>query len=207
MSTRRSDEELEEYLRQVLIGELERPVIEVVDHDPAWAQRFTREAALIHEALGGREQLIEHVGSTAVPGLAAKPIVDVLLVVNDSADEGSYVPALEAAGYVLRVREPEFFEHRMLRTPARDVHLHVFSPDAPEVRRLVLLRDWLRRNAADRELYAETKRRLAARRWPTMQHYAEAKTEVIETLIARAAEAQRSSGGAATPGGRQKPYS
>jgi GrpB-like predicted nucleotidyltransferase (UPF0157 family) len=190
MGTQRSDEELDAYLPQVLIGELESPVIEVVDYDPAWAQRFRREAATIHKALGGRERLLEHVGSTAVPGLAAKPIVDILLVVNDSADERSYLSALEAAGYVLRIREPEFYEHRMLRTPARDVHVHVFPPHAPEVRRLVLLRDWLRGNAADRDLYAATKRRLAARHWPTMQHYAEAKTEVIEALIARAIEAQ-----------------
>ena len=186
MGDRRSDEELEEYLPQVLIGGVESPVIEIVDYDPGWTRRFVSEAERIRAALPGHELLIEHIGSTAVPGLAAKPIIDILLVVVDSADEGSYLPALEAAGYALRVREPDFHEHRMLRTPAKDVHVHVFSPDSPEIGRHLLLRDRLRRDAADRELYARAKRRLAARRWPTMDHYAEAKTEVIEAIIARA---------------------
>lgn len=187
MGDRRSDEELEEYLPQVLIGGVESPVIEIVDYDPGWTRRFVSEAERIRAALPGHELLIEHIGSTAVPGLAAKPIIDILLVVVDSADEGSYLPALETAGYALRVREPDFHEHRMLRTPAKDVHVHVFSPDSPEIGRYLLLRDRLCRDAADRELYARAKRRLAAQRWPTMDHYAEAKTEVIEAIIARAA--------------------
>ena len=186
VSTHRSDREIDEYLPQVLIGGRERPDIRVVDYDPVWADRFAAEAAKIHAALGGRELQIDHIGSTAVRGLAAKPIVDILLVVSDSADEDSYLPALEAAGYVLRVREPGFYEHRMLRTPARDVHVHVFSPDSPEIERYLTLRDRLRCDAPDRELYARTKRRLASRRWPTTEHYAEAKTEVIEAIIARA---------------------
>jgi GrpB-like predicted nucleotidyltransferase (UPF0157 family) len=172
MGDQRSDEELEECLPPVLIGGIERPVIEVVDYDLAWAQPFTHEAAKIHAALGGHEQLLEHIGSTAVPGLAAKPIIDLLLVIDDAANESSYLPTLEAAGYVLRVREPDFYEHRMLRTSAKDVHVHVFSPDSPEIGRNLMLRDWLRRDAADPALYARTKRRLAARSWPTMQHYA-----------------------------------
>ena len=185
----RSDEELEEYLPQVLIGALESPVIEVVDYDPDWARRFTCEVARIAAALGDQQRLIEHIGSTAVPGLAAKPIIDILLVVDDAADEESYLPALEAAGYVLRVREPAFFEHRMLRTPEKDVHVHVFSPDSPEIERYLMLRERLRRDEADRELYGRTKRELAMRDWPTMQHYAEAKSEVIEAILARAARA------------------
>jgi GrpB-like predicted nucleotidyltransferase (UPF0157 family) len=185
----RSDEELDEYLPQVLIGALESAVIEVVDYDPDWARRFTREAGRIAAALGDQRRRIEHIGSTAVPGLAAKPIIDILLVVGDAADEESYLPALEAAGYVLRVREPTFFEHRMLRTPEKDVHVHVFSPDSPEIERYLMLREWLRQDEADRELYACTKRRLATRDWPTMQHYAEAKSEVIEAILARAAAA------------------
>jgi GrpB-like predicted nucleotidyltransferase (UPF0157 family) len=192
----RSDEELEEYLRRVQIGGVERPVVEVVDYDPAWALRFNHEAAKIDAALGGRERLLEHIGSTAVPGLAAKPIVDILLVVDDAADESSYLPDLEAAGYVLRVREPDWYQHRMLRTRAKDVHVHVYSPDSPEIGRNLLLRDRLRGNAADRALYDRTKRRLAARTWATMQHYAEAKTEVIGAILARASAAQRDSDGA-----------
>ena len=127
--------------------------------------------------------MLEHIGSTAVPGLAAKPIIDILLVVDDAADEPSYLPALEAAGYVLRVREPDWHQHRMLRTRAKDVHVHVHSPDSPEIGRNLRFRDRLRRDAADRELYAATKLRLASRSWPTMQHYAEAKTSVIEAIL------------------------
>jgi GrpB-like predicted nucleotidyltransferase (UPF0157 family) len=202
MGGQRSDRELEEYLPRVLIGPLESSVIRIVDYDPGWPRRFADEAAKIHAALGSRELRIEHIGSTSVPGLAAKPIVDILLVVEDAAAESTYLPALEAAGYVLRVREPDFFEHRMLRTPAKDVHVHVFSPDSPEIERYLLLRDRLRADAADRELYAQTKRSLAARNWPTMQHYAEAKTEVIESIIARAAAEQQADDEAVTPGER-----
>jgi GrpB-like predicted nucleotidyltransferase (UPF0157 family) len=204
MGEQRSDEELRQYLPQVLVGGVENPVIDVVDYDPRWAERFAREAEKIHAVLGGDERSIEHIGSTAVPGLAAKPIVDILLVVADSADEDSYLPALEAAGYVLRVREPGFFEHRMLRTPAKDVHVHVFSPDSPEIGRYLLLRDRLRGDAADRGLYARTKRRLATRRWPSVDHYAEAKTEVIEAILSRAeaARRQRRDGAAVEPPAR-----
>lgn len=95
---------------------------------------------------------VEHVGSTSVPGLAAKPIVDILLVVEDSGEEVSYLPALEEAGYVLRVREPDFDEHRMFRTPQKDVHVHIFSTGSKEIRRLLLLRDHLREDQEDREL-------------------------------------------------------
>ena len=185
---------IEERIREVIIGEVESPAIVVVDYDPAWPERFRREAAKIRAALGEAALAVEHIGSTAVPGLAAKPIVDVLLVVEDSSNEASYVPALEGAGYVLRVRERDFHEHRMLRTAARDLHVHVFSPGSPEIDRYLLLRDHLRDNEEDRELYARTKRDLAKRDWPSMDHYAEAKTEVIEGIIARA-EAARSSRG------------
>jgi GrpB-like predicted nucleotidyltransferase (UPF0157 family) len=186
MADQRPDGELDDYLRQVTIGEVERPAIRVVEYDRGWPRRFSHEAAAIRAALGARALLVEHIGSTSVPGLAAKPILDVLLVVHDSADEPAWLPALEAAGYVLRVREPDFHEHRMLRTQAKDVHLHVYSPDSPEIARNLAFRDRLRTDAADRVLYADTKRRLAARTWPTMQHYAEAKTAVIEAIIARA---------------------
>lgn len=195
MGDRRADNELEEYLAQVLIGPIEPPVIHIVDYDPLWPRRFAAEAAKIRAALRGGERRIEHVGSTSVPGLAAKPIIDILLVVEDSADEASYLPGLWDVGYVLRIREPDFHEHRMLRTPEKDVHLHVYSEGSAEIDRHVQLRDRLRANEADRDLYAATKRRLAGRTWPTMQHYAEAKTEVIEAILARAAAEERSGGG------------
>ncbi len=177
---------IEERISEAIIGGVEVPVIFIADYDPAWPARFRREAAKIRAVLGEAALRIEHIGSTAVPGLAAKPIVDVLLVVRDSGDEASYVPALEGSGYVLRVRERDFHEHRMLRTAEKDVHVHVYSPGSPEIRRYLLLRDHLRGDAEGRELYARTKRRLAAGDWPSMQHYAEAKTGVIESIIARA---------------------
>lgn len=128
------------------------PIV-VDDYDPAWPERFRREAAKIRATLGEVARAVEHIGSTSVPGLAAKPIIDILLVVEDSSDELSYVPALEEAGYTLRVRERDFHEHRMLRTAAKDVHVHVYSPDSPEIERYLLLRDRLRnyeRNSGSR---------------------------------------------------------
>ena len=177
-------------MREALIGGIEKREIVISDYDPEWPERFRREKAKIKAALGDAALSVEHIGSTSVPGLAAKPIVDILLVVEDSRYEATYLPALERAGYVLRVREPELDEHRMFRTPEKDVHLHVFSAGSREIERYLLLRDRLRENAEERGLYARTKRELAARDWPTMDHYAEAKTRVIEGIIARATEAQ-----------------
>ena len=182
-----SKDPIEERRREVIIGEVERQAIVVVDYDPAWPERFRGEETKIRAALGEAAIAIEHIGSTSVPGLPAKPIVDILLVVEDSGEEASYLPALEEAGYVLRVREPDFHEHRMFRTPEKDVHLHVYSAGSPEIERYLLLRDRLRENGEERDLYVRTKRELARRDWPSMQHYAEAKTEVIEGIIARAA--------------------
>jgi GrpB-like predicted nucleotidyltransferase (UPF0157 family) len=189
-----SNDPIEERQREIIIGEVEPQAIVVVDYDPAWPGRFRREEAKVRATLGEAALAVEHIGSTSVPGLAAKPIVDILLVVEDSGEEASYLPALEEAGYVLRVREPDFHEHRMFRTPEKDVHLHVYSAGSPEIERYLLLRDRLRENGEERELYVGTKRELARRDWPSMQHYAEAKTEVIEGIIARAAAA-RSAGG------------
>lgn len=187
-----SNDPIEERLREVIIGEIEPRAIVVADYDPAWPGRFRREEVRIRSALGGAALAVEHIGSTSVPGLAAKPIVDVLLVVEDPSDEASYLPALEGAGYVLRVREPDFDEHRMLRTPEKDVHVHVFPPGSREIERYLLLRDWLRENGDDRELYARTKRELADREWPSMDHYSKAKTGVVEGIIARALAARAS---------------
>jgi GrpB-like predicted nucleotidyltransferase (UPF0157 family) len=161
------------------------PVV-LADYDASWPQLFAREEERIGNALGERALQIEHVGSTSVPGLAAKPIIDVALVVADSADEDAYVPVLEAEGYVLRVREPEWFEHRLFKGPGTSVNVHVFSNGCPEIERMLLLRDWLRRNEADRELYERTKRELAQKPWEFVQHYADAKGEVVEAIIERA---------------------
>jgi len=181
-----SDREAE--LRAVTVGELQ-PVsgqIELVDYDPAWPGLFAREAERIRAALGERAVLLEHTGSTSVPGLAAKPIIDMTLAVPDSSDEESYAPALEAAGYVLRIREPDWHEHRVFKGPDTNVNLHVFSDGCPEIDRMLRFRDWLRTDQADRELYEQTKRKLAAREWTYVQDYADAKTLVVEEIIARA---------------------
>jgi GrpB-like predicted nucleotidyltransferase (UPF0157 family) len=176
-----------------LIGGVEEVEIIIAAYDPAWPARYEAHARRIWEALGPTLLRIEHVGSTAVPGLAAKPIIDILAVVPDAADESTYVPQLGAAGYALRVREPEFFEHRMLRPAARDVHLHVYSPGVPEISRVLTFRDRLRRSPEDRARYEAVKRRLAAQRWSDMNAYADAKTGVVERILAAAAAAGEAS--------------
>lgn len=186
----------DEYLRAHTVGEL-KPLsspIRVVDYDPDWARRFELEANKITSALGGGVLRLEHVGSTAVPGLPAKPIIDIVLVVADSARETDYVPALEGAGYLLRIREPDWHEHRMFKGPETDVNLHVFSKGCTEVDRMLDFRDWLRSNAEDRDLYARTKQALALNDWKYTQNYADAKTDVIEEIISR----MRKAGGPAS---------
>jgi GrpB-like predicted nucleotidyltransferase (UPF0157 family) len=159
--------------------------IALYEYDPRWPERYGDVAARVNAALGDRVVRIEHVGSTSVPGLAAKPIIDIVLEVPDSADEPAYAGDLENAGYVMRIREPDWYEHRMFWVPG-SVHLHVFSAGCPETDRMVRFRDHLRSDAADRDLYARTKRDLAARDWKYMQQYADAKTEVIGEIMARA---------------------
>ena len=160
--------------------------IEIEEYDPAWPALYEREAARVRSVLGDRVVRLEHAGSTAVPGLPAKPIVDMVLEVPDSADERAYVPDMEAAGYVLRIREPEWFEHRVFKGPETNINLHVFSAGCAEVDRMLLFRDWLRANASDRELYASAKRELAAGDWKYVQQYADAKTTVVQQIMARA---------------------
>ena len=178
----------EEDIRAYTIGDLKRhdgPVA-LVEYDPAWPDLYAREERRIREALGERVIRIEHTGSTSVPGLAAKPIIDIVLVVADSADEAAYIPALEAAGYVLRIREPDWFEHRLFKGPDTNVNVHTFSAGCPEIERMVAFRDWLRSNDEDRRRYEAAKRELAGRDWQYVQHYADAKTDVVEEIIGRA---------------------
>lgn len=127
--------------------------------------------------------LLQHAGSTSVPGLPAKPVIDIVLVVANSADEPAYLPALEAAGYTLRIREPEWHEHRMLNGPDTAVNLHVFSEGCTEVERMIRFRDRLRTNETDRALYAATKLSLAGQDWNSVQDYADAKTSVIAKIL------------------------
>jgi GrpB-like predicted nucleotidyltransferase (UPF0157 family) len=169
-----------------LIGGVEKRDIRIVDYDPDWHNKFERHARIISGAIGVSVLRIEHIGSTSVPGLAAKPIIDILVVLPDSANESVYLPQLEAVGYVLRVREPQWNEHRMFRALNRDVHIHIYSAGCPEIQRNLTFRDRLRRSAEDRRHYEQVKRELAAKSWPDMNAYALAKTEVIESIIAAA---------------------
>ena len=164
---------------------LSGPIL-LVDYDPRWADLFEREAARIRAVLAEEALRIEHVGSTSVPGLPAKPVVDVVLVVTDSADEAAYLPALESTGYRLHIRESDWYEHRMFKGPDTDINLHTFSAGCPEVDRMLAFRDWLRVSPADRQLYARTKLDLAQKQWTFVQNYADAKSAVIDDIMARA---------------------
>ena len=184
----------DEELARVTLGEV-RPLtqpIEIRDYDPSWPGLYAREAARIRSALGDRVVRLEHAGSTSVPSLPAKPLIDIVLEVPDSSDEPSYIPDLEAAGYILRIRETDWFEHRLFKGPDTNVNLHTFSAGCAEVDKMLLFRDWLRTNDADRELYAKAKRELAARDWKHVQQYADAKTEVVAAIMERAQTAASS---------------
>jgi GrpB-like predicted nucleotidyltransferase (UPF0157 family) len=161
------------------------PVV-VVDYDPQWQGLFRREERRIRELLGEAVVSVEHVGSTSVLGLAAKPIIDIDLVVSSSGDEAAYVPQLEAAGYRLIIREPNWHEHRLLKGPDSNVNLHVFSPGSVETRRHLVFRDWLRSHPDDRDLYGSTKLELAGREWADTRDYTSAKDAVIDDIYARA---------------------
>jgi GrpB-like predicted nucleotidyltransferase (UPF0157 family) len=162
--------------------------VHLAEYDPVWPVLFAKEAARIAHMLGETAMCIEHVGSTSVPELAAKPIIDIVLAVVDSSDESSYVVSLERDGYELRIREPDWFEHRVLKSRDTDINLHVFTQGCPEVDRMIRFRDHLRWNAEDRKRYEVAKRELAKRDWEFIQNYADAKTEVIEQIMARAGE-------------------
>jgi GrpB-like predicted nucleotidyltransferase (UPF0157 family) len=165
--------------------------ITLAEYDPQWPALFDREAARIRAVLGDTAVRVEHVGSTSVPGLAAKPIIDILLAVPDSADEQAYAPALQAAGYVLRIREPHWFEHRLFKGPDTNINLHVFTAGAAEIDQMLLFRDRLRADDADRDAYLQVKRDLATRTWRHVQHYADAKTAIVQQIIARASAASQ----------------
>jgi GrpB-like predicted nucleotidyltransferase (UPF0157 family) len=173
-------------MSDVLIGGIEKREIVIVDYDPLWPAKFQTHAAIIFQALREKALVIEHVGSTSVPGLSAKPIIDIDVVVEDSSNEAAYLPALLSAGYVLRVREPDWHEHRMFRTPELDVHVHIFSTGCVEVARHLAFRNRLRSHAEDRLRYEALKRRLAKEDWEDMNAYARAKSDVVEEIIAQA---------------------
>jgi GrpB-like predicted nucleotidyltransferase (UPF0157 family) len=166
--------------------------IEVADPDPAWPRRYDRLAARIRKALGWRVLQLDHVGSTAVPGLAAKPVIDIDLTVADPGRERDYVPALEAIGFRLTIREPWWHGHRMLQADDPPCNLHVFGVDSPELIRHRIFRDWLRGNPGDRDRYAAVKRQAAAAANAAGEHvmqYNARKQHVIREIYHRAFEA------------------
>ncbi|MGW5875331.1 GrpB family protein [Nocardiopsis terrae] len=157
--------------------------VHICDPDPKWPYLFRQEEGRLRGVLGDRVLSLDHVGSTSVPGLAAKPCLDLLLVVADSADEVAYVPDLEAAGYSLVVREPDWYEHRVLKGPGVNINLHVFTEGCAEIDRMRLLRDHLTEDAGARERYTAVKRELAEHTWDRIQDYADAKTGIITELL------------------------
>jgi GrpB-like predicted nucleotidyltransferase (UPF0157 family) len=159
--------------------------VSLAAYSSEWPRTFETERDRIVSALGAVALEVHHAGSTSVPGLRAKPIIDIVLVVPDTTDEGAYVPPLEASGYSFRLREPEWFEHRLLRRDVPTVNLHVFPPRCTEVDRMLAFRDHLRRNAEDRHVYESTKAALSEREWPTVQAYADAKDDVVADIMSR----------------------
>ncbi len=184
----------EHNLQRVTVGKV-KPLNGTITLEPfskAWAMMYAEIKAEITEALGSKAIRIEHVGSTSVEELSAKPIIDVVLEVPDSADEPAYVPALEAIGYVLRIREPGWFGHRLLKSPNVDGNIHVFSAGCTETEHMVAFQDWLRTNEADRKFCEKTKQQLASKIWKHVQNYADAKTAAIDEIMNRALDsAQR----------------
>ncbi len=170
-------------IEEIEAGRLVRPApgarVEVVAPDPAWPDWFASVRDRVAAALGERALAIEHVGSTAVPGLWAKPLIDIDLVVDDSADEAAWLPDLEAAGIVLSRREPHWEEHRMLRGADPRTNLHVWSATSREPRRHTLFRDWLRTHPDDRERYAAVKRDVAAEGHTVEMLYNNAKAWIV----------------------------
>jgi GrpB-like predicted nucleotidyltransferase (UPF0157 family) len=157
----------------------------IEDYDPAWADHFATASSGLEDRLGDLVVSVDHVGSTSVPGLAAKPIVDVDLRLADTEDERLYLPQLEALGYRLVLREPWWHGHRMLVSAEEGVNLHVWPKSAPEPVRHRLFRDWLRTHADDRQLYEQTKRRLAQQTAHAPREYSLAKNTVIDEIYER----------------------
>jgi GrpB-like predicted nucleotidyltransferase (UPF0157 family) len=163
--------------------------IEVADPDPAWPRQYDILAAQILDALGWRTLQLEHVGSTSVPGLLAKPVIDIDLTVADPGREQDYVPALETSGFRLVIREPWWYGHRALRADEPHCNLHVFGFDSPEPVRHRIFRDWLRGNPAERDRYAAAKRRAASEANTAGEHvmqYNARKQQVIREIYHQA---------------------
>jgi len=189
------DSERLEELHRVLVHGLTPVTVVIADADPAWPAQYDAYATALQSLLGERLLIVEHIGSTSVPGLAAKPVIDIIVGIEDPDDEPAYLPDLVSAGWALRVREPG---HRCLRAePAVQrfdgestlpANLHCYRPSSPEISRYLHLRDRLRADPVARARYANLKRSLATRRWADMNPYADAKGPLIRKLLAEPPE-------------------
>ena len=175
----------EAYLERITLKKLQpsHQPIRLCEYDSSWPTTYKKEEARIKIQLNHEICLIEHVGSTSIPGLCAKPILDILLLVKDSSKEAQYVDALASIGYELIMREEEWYAHRLLRKSEPAVNLHVFSDGCEEAKRMLAFRDWLRVHEGDLRLYGDTKRELSQKKWKYVQEYADAKSEVVATII------------------------
>jgi len=167
------------------VGSQPPRTITVVPYDPAWPDHYAELESRVRAALGSKVLSLQHIGSTSVPGLAAKPVIDADLVVGDSADEASYVPALEAAGFVLRIREPDWEGHRLLTLEAPTANLHVFPPGTPEAARHRMFRDWLLAHPDDREVYAALKTGLGTKTFRSGMDYNNQKAALVYDIYER----------------------
>lgn len=178
----------DEYIKKVVVsGNIEHnQTILLKPYDDKWPVLFEREKNRISKILKERALTIEHIGSTSVPGLTAKPIIDILLVVEDAGKEELYVNDLCEHGYILRIKEPDFENHHMFKGPDTDIHLHVFSKGSKEIEKYLLFRNYLRLHDDARELYENTKKELAKKTWKYVQNYADAKSEVVQKILSDA---------------------
>ena len=183
--TDQSRKNTHEYLRSVTIGKPQsaKDGITIVDYDPNWPIIFESLKKDIDYALKDIPHQVDHVGSTSVPGLCAKPIIDMVLTISNPKTEDAYVPLLQGLGYRLRIREDDWYDHRMLKLNQPQVNLHVFGFNCPEVKRMLDFRDWLTTHPDDMALYGSTKRRLATQSFEYVQDYADAKSDVVSTIF------------------------
>ncbi|MEX6315785.1 GrpB family protein [Providencia manganoxydans] len=168
-------------------GAPQKEKIEVVEYNPEWPSLFIKQKSRIQNALGSVVISINHVGSTAVPGLPAKPVIDIDLIVAHPENEQLYVPLLEELGYQLTIREPSWYQHRMLRLEQPRVNLHIFALDCPEHIRHILFRDWLVSHPEDKELYQNVKKE-ALISVDNVQSYNQNKQVVIRDIYNRILE-------------------
>ena len=178
----------DEYIQKVIVnGNVEHnQTIQLNPYDEKWPALFEREKERILKILKDKALMIEHIGSTSVSGLMAKPIIDILLVVEDAGKEEDYMDDLCRHGYILRVREPDFENHHMFKGPDTDIHLHVFSKGSKEIEKYLLFRNYLRLHDDARELYENTKKELAKKTWKYVQNYADAKSQVVQKILSDA---------------------